>query len=89
MNCPKCEEECYRDEVDVEVGVIHGPYGCVCGWSEDSYYDCSDGPSLAEKSRPGYYIDSCGRMYSHDRIEENLDRLGLNGDKIINEIFKS
>ncbi len=44
MNCPKCGEECHRDEVDVGVGVIHGPYGCPgCGWSEDDEYDLSDG----------------------------------------------
>ena len=43
MDCPKCGEECYRNEVDVGVGVIHGPYGCMCGWSEDPRYDASEG----------------------------------------------
>lgn len=37
MNCPKCETPCDRDEVDVGVGVICGPWRCNgCGWSDDS-----------------------------------------------------
>ena len=44
MKCPKCNEPCDRDSVDVGVGVIHGPYGCcACGWSEDPGYDLSSG----------------------------------------------
>lgn len=43
--CPKCgSEDLYRDEVDVGVGVVRGPYGCpACGWSEDEAYDLSTG----------------------------------------------
>jgi hypothetical protein len=38
--CPKCNEECYREEADIGVGVIHGPWGCPnCRWSEDPNYD--------------------------------------------------
>ena len=38
MNCPECGTECGRDEVDVGVGTMYGPYGCVCGWSESPEY---------------------------------------------------
>lgn len=44
MKCPKCNDDCERDSVDVGVGVIHGPYGCPsCGWSEYEEYDLSGG----------------------------------------------
>ena len=45
--CPKCgSDEIERDEVDVGVGVITGPWGCLeCGWSENLEYDFSDGRS--------------------------------------------
>lgn len=46
MNCPKCETECERDEVDVGVGIVYGPWGCAsCYWSENPKYDFSDGRS--------------------------------------------
>lgn len=36
MKCPKCNEECDQDEVDVGVGIIYGPARCPnCGWYED------------------------------------------------------
>jgi len=46
MKCPNCgSEEVWRDEVDVGVGVIYGPYGCAdCGWSESAKYDASEQP---------------------------------------------
>ena len=44
MNCPKCGTECDRDEVDVGIGVVTGPWGCSgCGWSEYERYDLSNG----------------------------------------------
>lgn len=50
MKCLKCKEECYRESVDVGVGIIHGPYGCPsCGWSEDSEYDLSDGKDAIDE----------------------------------------
>lgn len=58
MNCPLCNAECDRDSVDVGVGVIYGPYGCACGWSEDPQFDRSSGPPPAES--PGRYVDQWG-----------------------------
>lgn len=61
--CPNCNEVCSRDEVDVGVGVIYGPWGCFCcGWSEDSYYDGSEGESDAQKDHPGFRADPCGGL---------------------------
>lgn len=63
MRCPKCGcDECHRDEVDVGVGVISGPWGCpACGWSEDSRYDLSDGKSRARED--GSVIDQYGGVH--------------------------
>jgi len=33
--CPACGGACDRDEVDIGVGVLCGPWGCsCCGWVE-------------------------------------------------------
>ena len=37
--CPRCGNACERDEVDVGVGTVYGPFGCPCGWSEWERYD--------------------------------------------------
>jgi len=51
MKCDKCNAECHRDDVDIGVGVIYGPYGCPeCGWSQDPEYDCSEGRSIIHES---------------------------------------
>ena len=35
QQCPKCSAECWRDEVDIGVGVQYGPWRCSeCGWGE-------------------------------------------------------
>lgn len=82
MNCPKCGCEADRDEVDVGVGVIYGPYGCYCGWSEDSRYDSSSGPSPASLENPGWYVDSCGGMQRIDAIVEKCEYFGLDGEQV-------
>lgn len=49
MKCVKCGTQCCRDEVDVGVGIVYGPFGCPgCGWSEDPTYDISEGEKLHE-----------------------------------------
>lgn len=59
MNCPKCNEICERDSVDIGVGVIHGPYGCPrCAWSEFTEYDLSEGKSPVDEN--GGAIDQYG-----------------------------
>lgn len=61
MNCPNCGSECSRDQVDVGVGVIYGPWGCYCGWSESCEYNqLRDGyQPLAES---GYVKDQWGGL---------------------------
>lgn len=89
MNCPKCGEECARDEADVGVGVIYGPWGCYyCGWSESSEYDCSQGPSVAQQEHPEFYVDQCGGMQRLSAIEDKLNHFGLNGKSITDEVFR-
>ena len=62
MDCKKCGQECYRESVDVGVGVLHGPWGCpCCGWSDDPEYDCSEGESPATK-RTGFYCGPTGML---------------------------
>lgn len=42
MTCPRCGSDCGRDEVHNGVAMLYGPWGCSCGWSEDSRYDQSE-----------------------------------------------
>ncbi len=60
MICPKCGYEAYRDSVDVGVGIMYGPWGCPCGWSESPEYDVSDGPKVDPES--GWRIDQWGGL---------------------------
>ena len=50
--CPKCGGDTHQDCVDIGVGRIYGPRGCIeCGWSEDFDYDIIDGKNpVYEKS---------------------------------------
>ncbi len=69
MNCPKCGSDCWREEVDVGVGVIFGPYGCPeCGWSEDTYYDLSEGQDPIDER--GYHKDQWGGL---TKVDPKLD----------------
>lgn len=57
--CPKCGGETYQDAVDIGVGTLYGPLGCVeCGWSEDSDYDLSG--MLSPLDENGGAIDQFG-----------------------------
>ena len=78
MDCPKCGEECYRNEVDVGVGVIHGTYGCMCGWSEDPRYDASEGESPAQQEHPDWLVDPQGGMIRKSAVEKKLKHFGVN-----------
>jgi hypothetical protein len=58
--CPHCDSECWREDADVGVGIIYGPWGCPdCGWSESSDYDLRDGPKTTEN---GGIIDQFGGL---------------------------
>ena len=59
MTCPMCGEECDRYSVNVEVGIIHGPYGCYCGWSEDPRYNKFSEEFIKVE---GYIVDSMGGL---------------------------
>lgn len=66
MDCPHCGEACNREEVDIEVGVIHGPWGCAnCGWSENPEYD----------SRDGVRMDGEDRVFDQYGVSHHLTRL--------------
>lgn len=62
MKCPACgSEECWREEVDVGVGIIHGPWGCPCGWSESDEYNQLTGRGGVQPD--GSYTDQYGSLY--------------------------
>lgn len=77
MDCPRCGEACERYDVDVGVGVIYGPWGCACGWSQAPEYDRSAGSSEAERANPGFYVDSMGGMQRVTAIAEKCERFGI------------
>lgn len=62
--CPRCgEHELYRDSADVGVGIIYGPYGCPCGWSESDAYDAEKGGGWQDD---GGYCDPYGGYWPKD-----------------------
>lgn len=71
MTCPRCGRECSRDEADVGVGVIYGPWGCYCGWSESPDYDVSAGPKL---TADGYQLDQWGGATPPQILESEIRR---------------
>jgi hypothetical protein len=54
--CPKCgSDNCYRDAVDVGIGIMYGPYGCSdCGWSESNPSDYPELDPAKLDPRGGY-----------------------------------
>lgn len=75
--CPKCSGECGQESADIGIGIIYGPMGCYeCGWSEDSYYDVSEGTSEAQlEDAPGRITDQFGMSHSKERLQEEHDQL--------------
>ena len=70
--CPHCGSSCGRDEADVGVGVIHGPWGCGnCGWSEDPAYDSRGGLRMDGDDR---VRDPFGGIQHVDRIADTSPR---------------
>jgi hypothetical protein len=67
--CPRCGEEMGRDEADIGIGIIYGPWGCgACGYSEHE---------AASKVIDGRYHDIYGGAHSVERIVEGCARFGL------------
>lgn len=56
--CPNCGCGCSRDEADIGVGIMYGPWGCPCGWSEDPCYDVRGGARVER----GHAIDQWGGL---------------------------
>lgn len=79
MICPNCGEDCDRDEVDVGIGVMRGPWGCFCGWSEDSKYNALNGAGGWQKD--GSYHDSRGGHWPKNNPVIKLMRAVLEGGK--------
>ena len=57
--CPRCGGcDLYREDVDIGVGTLFGPWGCPdCGWSEDTAYDIDFDGGVQEN---GSYRDPYG-----------------------------
>lgn len=73
MNCPNCSEACYRDEVNVGVGVITGPWGCpACGWSSDPEYDFSGDKDPIQPD--GSVLDQYGGIHPKDSVVAKVFR---------------
>ena len=72
MMCPNCGEECWRDEVNVGVGIICGPWGCSCGWSEWEEYNQLTGRGGWQEN--GSYADTSGNIWPKDNIVTQMMR---------------
>lgn len=64
--CPNCGHGCMRESADVGIGVIYGPWGCSCGWSEDERYNLLAGPKFTER---GGMIDQYGGITPREALE--------------------
>lgn len=75
MDCAKCGESCYRESVDIGVGIMYGPWGCPdCGWSENPEYDCSSGYSPAQQKQPDRVIDQFGCSHTKEYLDAGISR---------------
>jgi hypothetical protein len=78
MKCENCGGECYRDEVDIGVGYVYGPYGCPsCGWSESTMYDRSQGNPEADKVHPEFIHDQFGGAIRRSAIDRLMNGIGI------------
>jgi hypothetical protein len=69
--CPSCGEHgIWRESADVGIGIIYGPFGCPCGWSEDSCFDQSSGPTEAPD---GWRATPQGMLVNIEREREEID----------------
>lgn len=75
--CPECGDNCWRDSADVGVGIIYGPWGCSCGWSELGSHE-----ERQASSPDGWYTDPFGVRHNVERIVENCARFGFDPDAV-------
>lgn len=68
FDCPNCGYSAWRESVDVGVGILFGPWGCQCGWSESDEYNKLNGPTWSEG---GARTDQYGYLYPTIRKEDN------------------
>lgn len=74
VKCPNCLCEAIRESVDVGVGLMHGPWGCPCGWSEDGRYNTIGGPKFTEH---GGLIDPLGGVWPAESDEAKLAKRSM------------
>lgn len=62
--CPECGSVCYRDEVDIGVGIQYGPIHCTnCCWPKQHKWtgkQMGGPPDMAESTEWVGYCDVCG-----------------------------
>jgi hypothetical protein len=62
LHCPECNAPCWREEVDVGVGIIAGPWMCgECAWDEDQAFPMAGGnwnEWLGDGPKPDDYRDT-------------------------------
>lgn len=86
MNCPQCNDDCYRDEVDIGVGVQYGPWRCCsCGWYEGHEVDAAidadrDAETIPCRNSPkchgvGKVCEPLGWIYCDECWKRGGDRL--------------
>jgi|SRR6185312_790989 len=71
MNCPNCDfSDCYRDEVDIGVGIQYGPWICpVCGWYEGHDLDSAIEALQVALDKPSKAALKLGATYDQIRSE--------------------
>ena len=66
--CPRCGlHDLDRDTVHNGVALLFGPYGCLCGWSEDPEYDLK---FKGGTQKDGSFIDQFGGRTPKQRLPE-------------------
>lgn len=85
--CPKCGEALlWRESADVGIGIIYGPWGCECGWSESAEYDRREGPAAADSEYETRVCDQWGMAhYSPSKAAGAGESIGDMIDRLLDE----
>lgn len=82
-SCPNCGRGMCREEADIGVGIMYGPWGCLCGYSEDPRFNRLSGTNTETQERnPERWADQWGNLHHRDRLREQLGRFGVDADEI-------